>query len=172
MRWHLSWRADPRGRAIADRHYNRQNIGATQFVPPGRPLVLLTRDARALWVSHWPITEFVKHDWAGAWMCTTFRNEARELYLSSELVREAVAATLARWGKAPDLGMVTFVDPERTHRKRDPGRCFRKAGFREVGRTKEQNLVVLQMLPGEMPRPELPVGSRLEFDFVRGRVEP
>lgn len=38
--WRLSWRADPRARPLADRHYNRQRIGAAQFVPPGRCLVL------------------------------------------------------------------------------------------------------------------------------------
>jgi len=39
--WRMSWRADPVGRDIADRHYNRQKIGAAQFVPPGRCVVLL-----------------------------------------------------------------------------------------------------------------------------------
>jgi hypothetical protein len=50
------------------------------------------------------------------------------------------------------LGMVTFVDPTQTRRKRDPGRCFRRAGFRAVGFTKG-GLVALQMLPAEMPGP-------------------
>jgi len=159
--WTISWRADPRARAIADRHYNRQNPGSPQFVPPGKPLVLLTDDARALWISHWPIAEYVKHEWAGAWMCTCFRNEAREVYLSSDLIRAAVAATIAEWGTPPELGMVTFVDPEKTHKKRDPGRCFRKAGFRVVGRTKDKNLVALQLLPSEMPEPLAPLSTQI-----------
>lgn len=33
--WLRSDRAAPAARAIADRHYNRQKIGAPQFVPPG-----------------------------------------------------------------------------------------------------------------------------------------
>jgi hypothetical protein len=49
--WRRSWRADPRGAAIADRHYNRQRVGAPQFVPPGACLVLLTEDRSALWVT-------------------------------------------------------------------------------------------------------------------------
>lgn len=46
-RWQLSWRADPVTRALADRHYNRQAVGAAQFVPPGACVVLRTPDAAA-----------------------------------------------------------------------------------------------------------------------------
>lgn len=49
MRWLVSHRADPLARALADRHYNRQKVGATQFVPPGRCLVLRTAACDALW---------------------------------------------------------------------------------------------------------------------------
>ncbi len=52
--------------------------------------------------------------------------------------------------------MVTFVDPAKTRRKRDPGRCFRRAGFHAVGFTKG-GLVALQMLPAEMPEPCAPL---------------
>jgi hypothetical protein len=62
MRWYLSHRADPRALVLADRHYNRQKIGSPQFVPPGRCLVLLTRNADALWVTSWPYAEYVRHD--------------------------------------------------------------------------------------------------------------
>src|SRR5687767_14050974 len=100
MRWHLSHRADPREVAIADRHYNRQKVGAPQFVPPGRCLVLLTADADAFWVTSWPFAEYVRHAWAGAWVCSAFRNES--LHLSSSLIREAISATCAVW-EPPDL---------------------------------------------------------------------
>ena len=40
MRWTLSYRADPRAKVLADRHYNRQNPDSDQFVPPGKCLVL------------------------------------------------------------------------------------------------------------------------------------
>ena len=101
MRWALSHRFDARALPLADRHYNRQKVGSPQFVPPGRCLVLLTEDARALWVTSWPFAEFTKHAWAGAWVCSAFRNEAPDLYLSSDLVREAVAATRAVMGAPP-----------------------------------------------------------------------
>ena len=63
--WRLSWRADPATRAIADRHYNRQKVGAAQFVPPGRCLVLKTFDGSAAWITSWPFAEFVRHEWGG-----------------------------------------------------------------------------------------------------------
>lgn len=58
------------------------------------------------------------------------------------------------------LGMITFVDARKVRRKRDPGRCFRKAGFREVGATKG-GLIALQLLPHEMPAPEPSRGMNL-----------
>lgn len=149
MRWQLSDRCDPVARKLADRHYNRQSIGAANFVPPGRCLVLRTEPGDAFWVTSWPFAEFVRHAWGGAWVCSAFRNENPGSYLSSELVREAVAATCAVWD-APELGMVTFVNPDKTRRKRDPGRCFRKAGFSHVGET-QGGLVALQLLPVSMP---------------------
>lgn len=147
MHWQLSDRADPVARKLADKHYNRQNPDSPNFVPPGRCLVLRTEAGDAFWVTSWPFAEWVRHDWGGAWVCSAFRNESD--VLSSVLVTEAVAATRARW-PIPDLGMITFVDASKTRRKRDPGRCFRKAGFRHVGFTRG-GLYALQLLPDEMP---------------------
>src|SRR5262245_7684536 len=121
--WWLSHRADPRALPIADRHYNRQKPGTPQFVPPGRCLVLLSQKADALWVSSWPFAKYVKHAWAGAWICSCFRNESETL--SSDLIREAVAISRWFWGEPPELGMVTFVDTTKVRRKRDWGRCYR-----------------------------------------------
>jgi hypothetical protein len=156
VNWQLSDRYDPPARRVADRHYNRQNVGSPQFVPPGRCVVLRTPDADAVWVTSWPFAEYVKHAWPGAWVCSAFRNEAPDKYLSSDLIREALAATLAVWPEPPDLGMVTFVNRDKTRRKRDPGRCFRKAGFQVCGETKG-GLVALQLLPDSMPDPQSPL---------------
>lgn len=145
---------------IADRHYNRQKVGSPQFVPPGRCLVLLTKDFDALWVTSWPFAEFVKHAWGGAWVCSCFRNEGTNL--SSELIRQAIAVTRWRWDIAPELGMVTFVDPSKVRKKRDWGRCYLKAGFKNVGFTKG-GLVALQILPDDMPEPEEPLELQMEL---------
>ncbi|MGW4467507.1 hypothetical protein [Micromonospora sp. NPDC004704] len=151
--WRRSNRADKRALPLADRHYNRQKPGSPQFVPPGSCVVFLTDQADAVWVTSNPIAQYVKHAWAGAWMNSLFRNEGD--HLSSDLIVAAVAAvaaTRAHWPEVPALGMVTFVDAAKTRRKRDPGRCYRRAGFRHVGFTKA-GLWVLQMLPADMPNP-------------------
>lgn len=150
MTWRLSWRADPVARTLADRHYNRQKVGAPQFVPPGRCLVLIA-DAPAVWVTSWPFAEYVKHEWAGAWVNSMFRKEGGG-NLASDLIREAVAITRWRWPDVPSLGMVTFIDRSKVKAKRDPGYCYLQAGFERVGETKG-GLVALQLLPAAMPAP-------------------
>jgi hypothetical protein len=155
--WKLTNRADWQAALIADRHYTRQSPGSRQFAPPGRCIVLLVPDAPVLWVSSWPKPEYVKHAWAGAWICSLFRNEVPDCYLSSELITQAVAATRAVWGTPPKQGMVTFVNADKVRPKRDPGRCFRKAGFCPVGSTKG-GLLALQLIPAHMPSPLAPLG--------------
>lgn len=152
--WWRSHRADPRALPLADRHYNRQRPGSPQFVPPGRCLVLLTEHADALWVTSYPYAEYVRHAWAGALVCSLFRREPECPYLASDLIVSAVAATAAEW-PLPPLGIVTFVDPTQTRRKRDPGRCYRRAGWTHVGETKG-GLVALQLLPADFPAARAP----------------
>lgn len=155
MRWCTSHRADPVARQLADRHYNRQKVGSRQFVPPGRCCVLLENAGKAFWVTSWPFAEYVKHDWAGAWICSAFRSE--DAGGSIELVRQAIAATRAHFGEPPAIGLVTFIDS----RKVTPimirgvpsfGWSWIKAGFKYIGKTKA-GLLVYQMLPIDMPEP-------------------
>ena len=160
MRWRIISRVDPRGRVIADRHYNRQSIGADNFVPPGRCLVLLTQCERALWVTSWPFAEYTMHAWAGAWVNSLFRNEGAGL--SSELILEAVAATRAHWPLVPELGLITFVD-HRHVKSTNPGYCYQCAGFEHVGHTKENKLRAWQMLPEDMPEAEPAHGQTLSL---------
>ena len=161
MMWHLSHRADRRALPLADRHYTRQKIGSPQFVPPGRCLVLLTAKADALWVTSWPFADYVRHAWPGAWMCSLFRNESDTL--SSRLIREAVAVTRWRYGKAPLFSFITFVDEGKVIPKRNPGYCYLKAGWKVCGRTKG-GLLALQLLESDMPPAEPPCNAQLEFE--------
>jgi hypothetical protein len=157
--WYGSHRSDDRARPLADRHYNRQKIGAKGFAPPGRCLVFLADlpgdkppgegEPGALWITSYPFAEYVKHAWAGAWMCSCFRNEG--VALSSELIMEAVFATSLIYGDPPEQGMVTFVDRDKTKKKRDPGRCYIKAGFEVCGETKA-GLVALRLPPEKIWR--------------------
>lgn len=161
MIWLRSWRADPRAAALADRHYSRKTPGASQFSPPGDVLVLVTADGLAVWVS-WR-TDYPDAEWsANAWCCTLFRNEGP--LLSSLLVREACAATRAEWGDPPSGGSVTTVDATRVRRKRDPGRCFIRAGYRPIGRTKDRGLVILHLRPEDHPAPEQAGHTQLRLE--------
>lgn len=119
MTWTLVNRAHAASRAIADRHYNRQSVGAVQFVPPGRCVVLLSELETALWVTSWQFPQFVKHAWPDAWVNSLFRRERNgddgfagieDDHAASDLIRSAVAATRAIWSP-PTEGLVTFVDP-------------------------------------------------------------
>lgn len=152
----MSNRADPAARVIADRHYNRQKIGTPQFAPTGSCVVFLTDCGRAFWITSAPFAEWVKHAWAGAWVNSAFRSEGAGV--ASQLIREAVAATRAFYGKPPSLGMVTFIDrskvkPTMVRGKPVWGWTYRKAGFVDAGETKG-GLLALQLWPDAMPDPE------------------
>jgi hypothetical protein len=152
----MSHRAAAEALGLADRHYNRQKPGTPQFAPTGSCVVFISDCGRAFWITSAPLAEWAKHAWPGAWVCSAFRNEGAGL--ASELIREAVAATLAHYGDPPALGMVTFIDrakvkPTMVHRKPVWGWTYRKAGFVEVGETKG-GLLALQLLPENMPPAE------------------
>lgn len=155
-------------RQLADRHYNRRSVGAQDFVPPGRCVVLRTGDWDAFWVTSWQA--HVRHAWPGAWVCSAFRNEGSER--SSDLIVEALAATCAYWPDRPRVGawarigarpdrvevervevaMITFVDASKTRAKRDPGRCYLRAGFERIGMT-QGGLVTLGIRTDRLPPP-------------------
>jgi len=161
MIWRLSHRAAPDAVQIADRHYNRQKPGTPQFVPPGRCFVLVSLDGLALWVTSWPFARFVKHRWPGAWVNSLFRREGGAMRASA-MIKEAVAATRWRWPSVPDLGMVSFIDADKVKHKRDPGRCYIRAGFEYDGET-VGGLVAVRMKPESMPDPCPPVGAELSL---------
>ena len=167
MMWHLSHRCDPPARALADKHYNRQSIGADNFVPPGRCLVLKTKPTDAFWVTSWPFAEYVRHAWGGAWMCSAFRREPECPHRASDLITAAVAATRWNWPDVPELGMVTFVNRDKTKPKKDPGYCYLMAGFKPCGET-EGGLVALQLTPDAMPRAEMPMGANFSLLGLHG----
>lgn len=155
QRWCLSNRADPEARKLADRHYSRQKIGSPQFVPPGSCVVLLSDCRRAYWVTSAPLAQYVKHAWAGAWVCSAFRSEGAGR--ASDLIRQAIAATRAHYKTIPDLGMVTFIDrskvrPIMVRGTETWGWTYLKAGFSVAGETKG-GLLALQILPADMPDP-------------------
>lgn len=122
---------------MADRHYNRQTIGSNQFCRPGKNLVLRTQNCDALWVS-W---QGIRDDGFDAWECTIFRNESN--ILSSQLIEEAIKITIKKWGLMPKDGMITYVKPKAIQ-SINPGYCFKVAGFKKIGESKVNKLILLQ----------------------------
>lgn len=182
MRWRESWRADPAGRAVINNHYTRQNPESAQFVPPGRCVVLVIHEADqrevALWITSWPFPQYVKHAWPGAWVCSAFRNQLRDesgraIHQSSGLITEGIAGTRWYW-TPPAEGMITFVDPTKIRHKRDPGRCFLKAGFHVAGRAPgctctpgpsaaQDGKPCLHLPASAMPPPMPPLGAQADL---------
>jgi hypothetical protein len=131
----ISSRADPRGVALADRHYSRKTAEHPHVPPPGRCLVLLTPSSDAVWVSSWPRPAYTHARYAqgDAWLWSLFRHEGAAR--SSDLIIQAIAATHWVWGDCPALGIITFVDPANVQSP-NPGYCFTCAGFKRVGSTR------------------------------------
>lgn len=76
MSWNLINKGDKRALALVVRHYTRQKPGSNQFCRPGKNLVLLTEDEKALWVT-WHGNR--DDDW-DAWECILLRNEGEYLF--------------------------------------------------------------------------------------------
>lgn len=160
--WRRSNRFDPKACRLADRHYSRQKPGTNQFMPPGSCKVFLADNAKAVIGFSWPQAQYVKHDWRcgsdgkAPWTVSIFRNEMAGP-LASQMITEALALLQTEYGKPPELGCITFVNPKMVpgimeHGERIKGFCFYKAGFRAVGETKK-GLLAWQLLPIQMPAP-------------------
>lgn len=113
---------------FVDDHYSRQTPGSDQILPPGETLLLQASAGIAVWgVVH---NFDPGQDDTKRWRCSIFRNVGGGL--SSLLIMEATAMTLDYWPRHygwPSVPLTTEVDPNKTRRKRDPGRCFRRAGW-------------------------------------------
>jgi hypothetical protein len=81
--------------------------------------------------------------------CSIFRNETP--WLSSDLIREATALTCERWARrfqwtgSPPL--TTEVDASKVKHKRDPGRCFLRAGWTRTGEITTRGLLIFRAPP-------------------------
>src|SRR5215472_11328555 len=113
--------ANDTARSIFRRHYSyrpyRDGRDPAHFVGPGEKMVLLTPDARALFV--W--RKFISGDGQTGVNCAVFRNEGAGI--SSELIRDAMVLAWERW---PGARLYTYVNPKRIQSS-NPGYCFIKA---------------------------------------------
>jgi hypothetical protein len=121
------------------------------------------QQGKAYWATSWPFAEFVKREWKDAWLCSAFRNEGAGT--ASLMIRDAVAATRAYFGEPPSSGMITLIDrkkvrPTFVRGMETWGYTYKLAGFQEVGKTKN-GLLVLQLLPDNMPQPERALNDQI-----------
>lgn len=130
--WLAVKRTDERAFELYSRHYSFEKnapyrkADSTNVTGSGETMVLLSQCGRALFV--WLRNVVRRLDGQEGVNCAVFRNEGAGL--SSELIREADDLAWQRW---PGLRHFTYVDATRVRRKRDPGRCFIKAGWQPCG---------------------------------------
>lgn len=138
--WTEVFDANPTAFSIFQRHYSfrrARNLLDTRIAGPGEKMLLLTADARALFV--W--RKFISKDNQRGVNCAVFRNEGP--LLSSDLIREAMALAWKRW---PGERFYSYVNPRKVL-SANPGYCFLRAGWRRCGVTKTRRLLVLEALP-------------------------
>ena len=103
---------DPTGMSIFLRHYTaRERRKVFQFVGPGEKEVLITQDAKALFV--W--RKFISDAGETGINCAVFRNEGAGL--SSDLILAADAVAARRWRRGD--GLVSACTRMLTHLKFD-----------------------------------------------------
>jgi hypothetical protein len=144
--WRRVGKFEPRAAALADRHYSRRKPGSPQFMPPGQTVILLDRDATAVfgwWRPH-PASGLQSMNGYDGWTCTIFRNESS--VLSSKLILDAERIfTIEDLDIGPD-GLLTYIW-DRKIRSTNPGYCFKVAGWRPIGRSADNRKTLLQKMP-------------------------
>jgi hypothetical protein len=142
--WTRVTKFDKEACALADQHYSRRKIGSPQFMPPGQTIVLLTtvfKDAVFGWWRPDPKSGIKAMNNLDGWTCTIFRNES--FVRSSELILDAERA-IAEFGY--DIGkdgLLTYVWDTKIKSK-NPGCCFKKAGWKAIGRSADNRKTLLQ----------------------------
>lgn len=134
--WFLVRDGDNDARELFDNHYSRHHYKDGRrpklFCGPGFKIVLITGDGRAMFV--W--RKFIDASGQQGVNCAVFRNEGN--ILSSALILEAESVAMSRF---PNERMYTYV---KTSAVRGDGCCFKKAGWKKCGRTKANNLLILE----------------------------
>ena len=118
---------DQEMRLLADRHYSRRTVGATQFLYSGRKLVIRNWEGTMLFGWMFPDPD-KRDDSQVGYNCAIFRNETNRC--SSTIIRDCVQLAFEKWG--PNR-CYTYVDPKEIL-SGNPGYCFKCAGWRTVRR--------------------------------------
>lgn len=118
----------------------RRKRGTLLTLGPGQKLILSTPCRRAHFAWRVFIDDYLDDDGekqAGV-NCAWFANHSP--MLASDIIRAADAVADRKW---PGHRHYTYVDPARVGGD-PPGNCFRHAGWREVGKTKKRELLILE----------------------------
>jgi hypothetical protein len=145
MTWLPTRDGDPRAYDLMRRHYsfqayrdgrrrNLSNPSRHLFVGPGEKMVLITLDCKALFV--W--RRFIDKSGQSGINCAVFHNESDRL--SSDLIR---AAEMLAWQRWPGERLYTYVDARKV-KSCNPGYCFKMAGWRTCGKSKDLGLIILE----------------------------
>lgn len=151
LSWYPVTKTDPRAVDLYSRHYSATKNNKTRtdwlqhgIVAPGQCIVLLTPDARALFV--WLKQRFRRSLQTGI-NCAVFRNEGP--HSSSNLILQAEHIAWNRW---PGERLYTYVDPHQVNSP-NPGYCFKVAGWHLVRHSNRQpvrtskGLLILEKFP-------------------------
>ena len=129
--WRVVHDGDSVARELYHRHYSRyvykDGRDPKKIVGPGEYIMLLTWDDKALFV--W--RKFRSMDNQEGVNCAIFRNEGKKL--SSGLILEAERYAWEKW--PGESRLYTYVNPKKI-RSKNPGGCFKKAGWMMCGLTK------------------------------------
>jgi hypothetical protein len=117
-----------------DDQYNRNR---NLFCGPGEkhPMMTPSNDALFVW------RKFIDDSGQQGINCAIFRNEST--YLASWLIQQA---ELVAWQIWPGERLYTTVDPTKV-KSRNPGCCYKKAGWVPCGYTKVKKLLILEKCP-------------------------
>lgn len=144
--WLYAKQNDPYAVSMYLRHYSRKNNSSIDNMlvsgcaGPGETISLLSAKGDAVFT--WKLEVFRQDGQTGI-NCAIFRNEGE--LLSSLLIIEACSIAWQRW---PGARLFTFVNADKVRRKRDPGRCFIRAGWKQCGISKG-GLLIFEIFPKE-----------------------
>jgi hypothetical protein len=140
--WHGVKDGDMNVRQMLNRHYSANHYRDGRKVRlsagPGEKMILQTCDGRAVFI--W--RKFIDKSGQEGINCAMFRNEAPELYLSSNLIHEAETLAWERW---PGERLYTYVNPRKI-KSINPGYCFQVAGWSKCGKS-TKGLIILEKFP-------------------------
>jgi hypothetical protein len=143
--WHGVKDGNPIALELYGRHYSarqyRDGRKRKLLCGPGEKMVLLTSNNDALFV--WK--KFIDRSGQQEVNCAVFRSEGH--ILSSILITEAVELSRRRW---PGERLYTYVNPKKI-KSSNPGYCFKKAGFKKCGITKN-SLLILELTDNIFPK--------------------